>query len=273
MKRPASAPADQSLLREAGQKSKSMIGVGADRRPLMDYLLYNAREAGYRDVVIVIGENDRTFRDHYGPADRNNSCRGLSISYAVQTIPAGRPKPLGTADALLCALRIREDWHGHMFTVCNSDNLYSRRALRLLLEDRHTAALIDYDRDALRFEQSRIEQFAVIRKQPTGFLAAIVEKPTLEEIAAAADPAGRVGVSMNIFRFSFDRVFPILKQVPLHPVRQEKELPAAVMMMIGLDPESVMTIPLSEYVPDLTHQDDIAQMQRYLLTTYPDFSF
>jgi glucose-1-phosphate adenylyltransferase len=273
MRRPGSAPVDPSLLREAEQRPKSMIGVGAGRRPLLDYLLFNAREAGYRDIVIVIGERDREFREQYGPADRNNTFRGLTISYALQPIPAGRSKPLGTADALLCALRTREDWRGKAFTVCNSDNLYSRRALRLLLEDPHPAALIDYDRHALRFEQSRIEQFAVIWKKPSGFLEAIVEKPTPAAIAAAADASGRVGVSMNIFRFSFDRVFPLLDRVPLHPVRQEQEIPTAVMMMVAVDQESVMTIPLSEYVPDLTHQDDIAEVQRYLHATYPDFAF
>jgi len=273
MKRPATISADPTLLREAERKAKGMIGVGADHRPLMDYLLYNAREAGYRDVVIVVGEYDQTFRDQYGPADRNNSFHGLSISYALQPIPPGRSKPLGTADALLCALRAREDWRGKKFTVCNSDNLYSCRALRLLLEDTHPAALIDYDRDTLQFEQCRIEQFSVIRKNTAGFLAAIVEKPTPAEIAAAADRDGRVGVSMNIFRFAVDRILPLLDRVPLHPVRQEKEIPTAVMMLLGLDPDSVMTIPLSEYVPDLTHQDDIAEVQRYLLAAFPDFSF
>ena len=93
----------------------------------------------------LIGELRLVCREQYGPADRNNSFRGLSISYALQPIPAGRAKPLGTADALLCALRSREDWRGRSFTVCNSDNLYSVDALRRLLDDGHRNALIDYD--------------------------------------------------------------------------------------------------------------------------------
>jgi hypothetical protein len=69
---------------------------------------------------------------------------------------------------------------------------------------------------------------------------------------------------MNIFRFSYDRIIPFLEQVPLHPVRAEKELPVAVMMLVERHPGSVMTIQLSEHVPDLTYLSDIGQVQEYL---------
>ena len=112
-KKPAAPPpVDPSLLREAAEVSKALIGIGDGNRPLLDYLLYNAREAGYRDVVIVTGENDAAFRLHYGSADCANPFHGLAISYAVQRIPDGRTKPGGTADALLQALRARPDWRG-----------------------------------------------------------------------------------------------------------------------------------------------------------------
>jgi len=73
------------------------------------------------------------------------SSHGVRISYAVQAVPGGRTKPLGTADALLCALRVRTDWSGKKFTVCNGDNLYSQGVLKQLRETGHPGALIDYD--------------------------------------------------------------------------------------------------------------------------------
>ena len=266
------ADVNPQLILDAQKKSKVMIGVGEQHRPFLDYLLYNAREAGYREVVIVAGENDKELRGYYGKSDSGNEFHGISISYAVQKIPKGRIKPLGTADALLQALRSRPDWRGKTFTVCNSDNLYSQKALRVLLEISHPCALIDYARDALQFEQSRIEQFAVIQKNKDGFLTRIIEKPTYQQLAAA-DTNGRVGVSMNIFRFSYDVVLPILERVPLHSVRQEKELPQAVMMMVTNDPTAMMTVPLSEYVPDLTYQHDISRVQEFLRKEYPHFSW
>ncbi len=264
---------DARLQQEALSKSKSMIGVGYQGTPLMDYVLFNAREAGYRDIVIVVGKDNDHVREHYGHNDRDNSFHGLNISYAVQTIPSGRTKPLGTADALLQALHVRDDWRGQRLTACNSDNLYSRNAFRLLLHDKHSAALIDYHRDALQCEQSRIEHFSVIQKNSDGYLTAIIEKPSSHQITLASDPEGRVGVSMNIFRFTYDDVVPYLETVQMHPVRQEKELPQAIMMMIADNPRAMFTIPLSEAVPDLTHQDDIRNVQEYLQKEFPNFSF
>jgi hypothetical protein len=74
---------------------------------------------------------------------------------------------------------------------------------------------------------------------------------------------------MNIFRFAYDTVLPFLEEVPLHPVRMEKELPVAVARMIEKSPRSVLTIPVSEYVPDLTGRGDIAVVQEYMRTHYP----
>jgi NDP-sugar pyrophosphorylase family protein len=261
---PVTSGVDPGLLVEAGQKSKSMLGVGRLGRPFLDYLISNARDAGYTDLVIVVGENDGGIRARYGNAMRDNEFHGVRISYAVQAVPRGRTKPLGTADALLCALRVRTDWRGKKFTVCNSDNLYSQSVLKQLLETGHPGALIDYDRDALRFGQSKIEQFAVLEKDSDGYLTGIIEKPSPEDIRRVRDASGRVGVSMNIFRFSYDTVLGFLEEVPLHPLRQEKELPAAVALMIGRSPRSLFAIPASEYVPDLTGRGDIAIVQKYL---------
>ena len=251
---------DSRLLSEADSKPKAMIGVGEGYRPFLDYLLYNAREAGYRDVVIVINERDDSIRSYYGRLDRDNEYNGLIISYAIQQIPPDREKPLGTADALLQALLQRSDWEGLKFTVCNSDNLYSTKALKILLETSHTHAMIDYDRSALRFKEDRIEKFAVTLKNEEGCLIDILEKPSRDEIAYAMDSNDRIGVSMNIFSFSYSEILPILKLVPLHPVRKEKELPQAVKMLIQKQAGCMMLYPLAEHVPDLTSKQDIASV-------------
>ena len=252
---------DPSLLKDAQQKSKSMIGVGRDSRPFLDYLLDTISQAAYQNVVIVVGERDNSIREYYERGESAGRFPGLKISYAIQSIPAGREKPLGTADALLQALKSVPAWKGQHLTVCNSDNLYSVKALKLIRSDTHENAMIDYDRSALQFEQERIEKFAVIQKDAQGFLVDIIEKPTPEQIARASDARGRIGVSMNLFRFSYDMIHSSVERVPLNQVRQEKELPAAVMLMIGRHPRSMFTIPLSEHVPDLTSPADILRVR------------
>ena len=78
---------------------------------------------------------------------------------------------------------------------------------------------------------------------------------------------------MNIFRLSCDMIFPFLQIVPLHPVRNEKELPAAIKMMIDENSKSLFTIPLNEHVPDLTSKNDIENVKEYLRQFYSNMNF
>jgi glucose-1-phosphate adenylyltransferase len=266
MKKPVSSVLNinEKLLKETETKAKSMLSVGMNDRPFMDYLLYNAVEAGFRDVLIVLNEKDDSIKSYYGLEDEGNEFLNLKISYAIQKIPEGRVKPLGTADALLQGLQQKRDWAGSKFIVCNSDNLYSVVALRLLLEDEHLNSLIDYNREALEFERSRILKFAVITKNEERYLTDIIEKPNEEELEKAKDKNGVIGVSMNIFSFSYDLIYRYLERTPIHPVRNEKEIPSALTIMIKENPQSMYCYPLSEHVPDLTEKEDIPAVKKYL---------
>ncbi len=264
---------NEQLIKDADEKAKSMIGVGKNYRPFLDYLLYNARETGYCDIVLVIGENDNSIKEYYGTKEKNNEFNGLTISYAVQKIPAGRKKPLGTADALWWGLKSKPEWAGSRFSVCNSDNLYSIKALSIVLNTEFMGALIDYDRSSLEFDSERIERFAVTVKNDEGFLENILEKPSPEQIIELKSKHGCVGVSMNLFSLEYNLIFPILENLPPHPARDEKELPEAVSIFAGRYSSSVYCYPLAEHVPDLTSKSDIIEVRKYLEKHYPDFSF
>ena len=275
MKKPVNSDVnvEEKLIEDADKKSKSMIGVGNNYRPFLDYLLFNAKQSGYNDIVLVVSERDSSIKEYYGSSERNNNFNGISISYAVQPIPLGRSKPLGTADALLWGLKSKPEWKGSKFTVCNSDNLYSQKALTIMLNSPYIAAFIDYDRSSLEFDLSRIERFAVTTKNENGFLIDIIEKPTPKIIESVKSKSGFIGVSMNIFSFSYDVIIPILEKVPLHPERKEKELPEAVKILANEIKESVYGYPLSEHVPDLTSKEDIIQVKKYLEKNYNLISF
>ncbi len=270
MKRSGSARAvDKRLADEIKSKPKSMLAVGGSGRPFLDYLLFNIDKAGYSQAVIVVGENDDSIRPYYESAAGRENIHNLTIAFALQKIPDGRDKPLGTADALMQALYVLPQWKGQRCTVCNGDNLYSVTALKSLLADEHEGAMIDYDRAALQFSEERIAQFAVTMKDESGFLSDIIEKPSLHELGLAKNAHGRIGVSMNIWRFTYERILPFLESLPIHPVRQEKELPVAVKAMIAAHPRSVFAIPLAEHVIDLTTQADIPIVQEYLRKEFP----
>lgn len=268
MKIPAAIALTDELQQQAADRTKGMLGVGTGGRPFLDYLLYHAREAGLRDIVIVIGPHDQAVRSYYGEHDRGNPFHGLFLSYAVQAIPAGRTKPLGTADALLHALLAKPEWAGGDFIVCNSDNLYSIRTFRMLIDDDAPNSLIDYDRDGLEFDEQRIAQFGITRKNHEGFLMEIVEKPPEEKLVTLREKDGTLRVSMNIFRLRYDMILPYLRSCPVHPVRLEKELVTAVTRMVQDHPRSLKVLPLKEHVPDLTYQADIPAVQQFITKNF-----
>jgi bifunctional N-acetylglucosamine-1-phosphate-uridyltransferase/glucosamine-1-phosphate-acetyltransferase GlmU-like protein len=250
---PSHAPAD------AEASAKSMIIVGPAGKPLMEYLLDHARRAGLDDITILVNEQDRLIRPRF-----TEGWNGLRIGFAVQRIPVGRTKPLGTADAVEQALRSRDDWRGASFLVCNSDNLYSVEAFAALASLGNPGGWIDYDIDGLGFSPERIAQFGITVADAQGYLTDIVEKPSVALIEATRRARGSVRVSMNIWRFDYDTLLPFLAACPLHPIRDEKELPAAVRLMVARHPHSMLAVPVSEPVPDLTRAEDIPIVTEYL---------
>jgi NDP-sugar pyrophosphorylase family protein len=254
---------------QANERSKGLIGVGVNGRPLLDYLLLNAKKAGYEKIYIIIGEQGGLFKEFYGHQNTNNNFHGLNISFATQYIPEGSTKPLGTADALWQAVLQFPELNGDEYTVCNSDNLYSTAALFALRSTQSVNAFISYDRDALAFSSERISRFAIVKLDINHQLLDILEKPTASVLEEYKDIEGKIRVSMNAFKFNGAIVYSFLKNCPIHHERGEKELPTMLLNVIKEFPNSTLGIPFSEHVPDLTAKEDIADVKEYLKKNYP----
>ena len=248
-------------IEQANQISKGLIALGESKRPLLDYLINNARISGYKSIYLIIGEDSKLFKTTYS---NNPNFSDLSISFATQYIPDGRVKPLGTADALLQAMDQYPQLKKISFSVCNSDNLYSVNALTKLRENPENNSFIAYDAKYLKFPENRLSSFAVTILDNENKLLNIIEKPKKEEIHSFRDKKGVIRVSMNIFSFKGDQLFKYVKSCPIHKERNEKELPIAVLNMIKDFPGSMQGIPMAEHVPDLTSKDDIVEIEKYL---------
>lgn len=264
-----SSDVSQKDIEQANSRTKGLIGVGNNDRPILDYLLYNAKKAGYTNIYIVVNEMGLPlFKQFYGEHQKNNTFNGLTISYIVQYIPENRVKPLGTADALFQAFEQYNELKTAFFTVCNSDNLYSQDALLKLRETTSNNAFINYNRATLEFSLERISRFAVTKLNKDNYLEAIVEKPDADKVDAYKDSEGNIGVSMNVFKFNGADFYPFIESCPIHPERNEKEIPVALLNMVNSG-VPVLGIPLSQHVPDLTAKEDIAIVREYLLNNYP----
>ena len=69
---------------------------------------------------------------------------------------------------------------------------------------------------------------------------------------------------MNAFVFEASDLFPALQKTPFHPIRNEKELPTALLIMTKELGKPISCIPMAENVPDLTSKQDILVVQEYL---------
>ena len=259
MKKSIDSDIDDSKADEANKKSKSLITFGD--KPFIYFLLKNIVEAGFENVIMVVGKDFDDFKKQLDNLNFNNK---LKIEYAIQKIPKDRVKPFGTADAVFQTMDQIEILKNSSFCVCNSDNLYSTNSLRTIRENAYENAVLAYDRDSLNFPKERVSSFSILMTDDNFNLLNFIEKPTQEQVDQNLDSNGKIRVSMNIFKFNGLQAFDFIKNCPINPIRNEKELPSAIVNMINENDLYMKGIPIAEHVPDLTSKADINIIQKFI---------
>ena len=246
---------------QANNRTKGLIEIGEDGKPLLYYLLRNAQVAGYKTIYLITAADATFFRSTIRSLPNLNQ---LHLVFVTQHIPKGRIKPLGTADAVFQALEQFPELQTNRFSVCNSDNLYTVSAFRKLRSLEQGSGLIAYDSDSLNFTKEKIAGFALLVLDSDFYLQNIVEKPATTDFKNAADNHESLYISMNAFTFDGNVFFSFLRDCPINLNRDEKELPTALLNMIQVYPTSVRGIPMQEHVPDLTTKEDLLLLEDYL---------
>ncbi|MEE9278111.1 MAG: sugar phosphate nucleotidyltransferase, partial [Dehalococcoidia bacterium] len=148
-------------------------------RPIVLHVLHAIRDAGLRDVVVVVGEQE----DRVRPAIEAAAPDGLNLAFVRQ------PKPLGTADALLQA---RAAVTSNELLVLNGD--------LALLTAAHLQPLLDAAPSRCALATATVADptgLGRVVRRSDGTVAAIVEE-------AVADPATLEIQEINtgIYRFN-----------------------------------------------------------------------
>jgi len=259
MKKSVDSNIDSSKVNEANNKSKSLITFG--NKPFIYFLLKNILDAGFETVIMVVGKD---FQDFKNQIDELKLPSIIEVKYAIQKIPNDRVKPFGTADAVSQTMQQLPELQKTSFCVCNSDNLYSTSSLKLIRENSFENAVLAYDRDSLDFPKERVSSFSILMMDAEFNLVNFIEKPTPEQVSENLDENGKIRVSMNIFKFNGNQSFDFIKNCPINPIRNEKELPSALVNMISEDGLYMRGIPIAEHVPDLTSKADINTIQKLI---------
>jgi len=254
MKSSVSNGVEKHIEAQANTLTKGLIEVGKEGKPLLYYLLKNIKESGYKTVYFVTGEEASLFKKTIRAFQ---NLERLEFKFATQFIPKTREKPLGTADAIWQTLHQFPELKATNFTVCNSDNLYSVNAFLKLRTFDKTQGLIAFDLNYLKFPKDKITGFALLVFNADFKLVSILEKPTLSQFETLEKTHGTVYVSMNCFTFNGVSFYPFLENCPIHPDRNEKELPTAISNMLESSTSEMFGVPLQEHVPDLTTKEDL----------------
>ena len=264
---------------------KQMEPVDKEGHSIIDFSMYDARRAGFRDLVFIIKrEHDALFRERIG----NRMERFFNVEYIYQeltdipagcTVPDGRVKPWGTGQAIACC---RNVLHGP-FAVINSDDFYGRTAFSEIYEflrtndDEHCYAMVGY-----RVRNTVTEFGSVARgvcEVQNGMLMGITERTKIyqrgdhaaytEDGEHFVDLPGDTIVSMNIWGFTQPTVSEFWtrlgaffeKEVPLDPLKREFYLPSVVNQQLEEGTARVRVLPCEEVWHGVTYREDLASVK------------
>lgn len=115
---------------------KQIEHLGPDGEILMEYAIYDAVNAGFNKIVLIIKpEIYDDVKELFG--DRIEKSTGIKIDYAFQTMDrftesrtefSSRTKPFGTVHAVICA----KDCIKTPFAVMNADDYYGAEAFKVM---------------------------------------------------------------------------------------------------------------------------------------------
>lgn len=115
---------------------KQIDTIGSNNESIIDFSIYDAYQAGFRKVVLIIRrEHEALFDEHIANKIRPH----MEVVYAYQDIndlpagyrcPAGRVKPWGTTQALLATKGLLDG----PFMVINADDFYGRESYKIMFD-------------------------------------------------------------------------------------------------------------------------------------------
>lgn len=167
---------------------KQMDPVGSHGQVLLDYSIYDARRAGFETVVFVI--KDEIEADFKGRIGRRVE-RYMNVRYAFQrmddlpagySVPEGRTKPWGTAQAAMAA----QPFVNGPFAILNADDYYGPQAFRVIYDylcahpDGDEYAMVAYRLDNTVTDYGHVAR-GVCQVGADGCLTGIVERTHIEK--------------------------------------------------------------------------------------------
>ena len=261
---------------------KQIDPVGSKGEAILDYSIFDAHQAGFETVVIIIKEaikND--FMETVGARLKNAP---VEIRYAYQeleklpegySIPEGRTKPFGTGHAVLCA---KEAIDGAPFAVINADDYYGKSAFKSIYnllsanENPWGYCMVGYELSKTVTENGSVAR-GICATDENGNLTQVVERTKIVQFEDGiryedgdkwVDVADDTIVSMNMWGFmpsfleEIEQRFVTFLNTTLveNPLKGEYFLPLPVSQLIEEGKASVKVLTSADRWYGVTYADD-----------------
>jgi dTDP-glucose pyrophosphorylase len=228
----AAAGQGTRMLHLAKNKPKHLIRV--KNRPFLAYLLDNILEAGYKDIILVVGHKGELF----GEFLEKYKYKATIVNQF--DVLGGKDKIYGTACPLMCVEKIMGK---EQFVFICGDNLYSPEDLREIGKS-------DEYVYAAGLANEHPEKYGVL-VQEGEFLKKIIEKPK-----------ERINGLVNIGMYKFTpEIFGKLKKIKKSP-RGEYEITDVVTLLA--EENKVKVKEIRGYWLDFGNPGDVIKISRFL---------
>ena len=252
---------------------------------IIDFSLFDAYRAGFRDIVFIIKES---MKDEFEECIGARMRKYFNVTYVYQQLdnlpegyklPEGREKPWGTGHAILCC---KEAVKGP-FAVINADDFYGPTAFTAIYdflaanEDQSKYAMVAY-----RLRNTVTEHGSVARgvcEVENGLLTGVTERTKIfkrgedaaytEDGETFVDLPGSTLVSMNLWGFTdkmmgeLESRFPAFldKAMKENPLKGEYFLPTVVNDQLEAGTSTVTVLPCEEVWYGVTYREDLESVQ------------
>ena len=251
---------------------------------IIDFSLYDAKQAGFEKVVFIIKkENEEIFKEVIG----SRIAEYMEVAYVFQdlqnipegfTVPEGRVKPWGTGHAVLSCIDIVDG----PFAVINADDYYGRKAFQVIYDylasheddDKYRYTMVGYRLENTVTDNGHVAR-GICTTNEAGGLIAIHERTRIEKhadgIAYTEDEGatwttvpGNTLVSMNMWGFTESILKELQKHFPAflekgireNPLKCEYFLPEVVSGLLADGKATVAVLSSSDKWYGVTYKED-----------------
>lgn len=264
---------------------KQMDPVGSAGELIIDFSLYDAYLAGFKEVICVI---KKEIEEDFKEIMERRAARHLNIRYAFQdledlpkgySVPEGREKPWGTCHAVLSC----KDMIDGPFAVINADDYYGPGAFQSIYEyllnikddEKYRFCMAGYQIENTLTENGTVAR-GVCQMSKDGFLTEIKERTKIKwtedgSIAYTEDDGESwnniekgTPVSMNFWGFSKKMIEEMEERFPKfldkilieNPMKGEYFLPLAVDELIKENKATVKILKSADKWYGVTYKED-----------------